>query len=207
MLTYAMLGATYAVAAAAQPGQFQAYLIAMTMAHGWRRTIPVALAPIFSDLPVIALVLFVLTRVPPLFVSGLQLVGGVFLVYLAAGTLRAKTSQGGLAQAGGAVRQTVLKAALVNLLNPNPYIAWALILGPILIGAWRQAPSQGAAFLVAFYVTMVAATALIVVAFGAARAVGPRLARGLQVVSGVALAAFGVYQLWAGSRALWLVSG
>jgi threonine/homoserine/homoserine lactone efflux protein len=203
MLTYTILGATYAFAAAAQPGQFQAYLISQTLSHGWRRAIPITLAPILSDLPIIALVLFVLTRVPPLFLSGLQVVGGLFLIYLAGSALRAaRTPQPPSAASAAPAHRTVLKAALVNLLNPNPYLAWALILGPTLIGAWRQAPGYGIAFLAAFYVTMVLATAVIVLVFSAARSLGPRIARILVGVSAAALGAFGVYQLWSGSTAL-----
>lgn len=203
MATYAILGATYAFAAAAQPGQFQAYLISETLSHGWRRSIPITLAPILSDLPIIALVLFVLTRVPPLFLSGLQFVGGLFLIYLAGSAFRAaRTPQAPSAASAVPAHQTVLKAALVNLLNPNPYLAWALILGPTLIGAWRQAPGHGIAFLAAFYVTMVLATAVIVLAFSAARSLGPRIKHVLVGVSAAALGAFGLYQLWSGSTAL-----
>jgi threonine/homoserine/homoserine lactone efflux protein len=130
-------------------------------------------------------------------------VGGVFLLYLAAQAARvARTVQTPAAPSASPAHQTVLKAALVNLLNPNPYLAWALILGPILIGAWRQAPGHGIVFLVAFYVTMVLATALIVLVFSAARSLGPRIARVLVGVSAAALGAFGLYQLWTGSTAL-----
>ncbi len=203
MTTYAILGATYAFAAAAQPGQFQAYLIAQTLSHGWRRAMPITLAPVLSDLPIVALVLVALTQVPPLFLLGLRIVGGFFLIYLAAQAIRAaRTVQTPSAPLASPAHQTVLKAALVNLLNPNPYLAWALILGPTLIGAWRQAPGNGIAFLVAFYVTMVLATALIVLVFSAARALGPRIARILVGVSAAALGAFGLYQLWTGATTL-----
>ncbi|MDO8836583.1 MAG: LysE family transporter, partial [Vicinamibacterales bacterium] len=94
MTTYAILGATYAFAAAAQPGQFQAYLIAQTLSHGWRRAIPITLAPVLSDLPIVALVLVALTQVPPVFLHGLRVVGGFFLIYLAAQAIRvARTAQ------------------------------------------------------------------------------------------------------------------
>src|SRR5512141_435300 len=121
MLPYLILGSTYAFAAAVQPGQLQAYLIAQTLANGWRRTIPAALAPILSDIPIIALVLLVLTRIPPMFVYLLQLAGGLFILYLAAGAFEswrhyAQPSTGG----DGAAHGTLVKAALVNLLNPNP---------------------------------------------------------------------------------------
>lgn len=203
MLTYLALGATYGFAAAVQPGQFQAYLVSEALAHGWRRTIPIAFAPILSDIPVVTVVLLVLTQVPPLMIHGLQVVGGVFVLFLAWGAFRTWQHAAPTAPAAAApVHQTVLKAALVNLLNPNPYLAWALVLGPILLDAWRQAPSQGVAFAAAFYAAMVAVAAGLVVAVSAAHAFGPRVARGLAGASAVALAGFGLYQLWSGAAAL-----
>ena len=40
MLTYALLGATFAFAAVAQPGPLQAYLIVQAANHGWKLTLP-----------------------------------------------------------------------------------------------------------------------------------------------------------------------
>ena len=94
--SYLLLGATYAFAAAVQPGPFQTYLISSTLTHGWRRTAPAVLAPILSDIPIVCLVLLVLTRVPPLAVELLRLSGGLFVLYLAAG------GGGGLPQVSGA---------------------------------------------------------------------------------------------------------
>ncbi|HSK10438.1 MAG TPA: LysE family transporter [Vicinamibacterales bacterium] len=205
MLSYLIFGASYAFAAAMQPGQLQAYLISRAIANGWRRTLPAALAPLLSDVPVIVLVLIVLTQVPPLFVNVLRLVGGVFLLYLAAGALRAsRAGESELARHAlpATAHRTFLEAVLVNVLNPNPYLGWALVLGPLLLEAWAKSPGAGIALLVAFYVTLVAASAGIVMLFALARSLGPRVARGLLGVSATALAAFGAYQLWAGARAL-----
>jgi threonine/homoserine/homoserine lactone efflux protein len=203
MIVYLVFGMTYGFGAAVQPGQFQAYLISQTLAHGLRRTIPAAFAPILSDAPIICLVLVVLTRVPPLFVSMLQVAGGLFLLYLGSRALAAfrGDKQAAVKQAAPA-HQTVVKAAVVNLLNPNPYLAWALVLGPLLLTAWRQAPANAAALIVSFYLTMVSVTAAIVMVFAAARSRGRRVAHVLLGVSAVALAGFGVYQLWSGSTAL-----
>jgi len=200
---YLVLGATYAFAAAVQPGPFQAYLISSTLAHGWRRTLPAVFAPVLSDIPVVCLVLFVLTQVPPAVVTLLRLAGGLFLLYLAAGAFAAaRSSPVAAAERPAQTSRTVFKAAAVNLLNPNPYLAWSLILGPLLLQAWRAAPAYGIAFLVAFYVTMVASTAAIMIPFARARAMGPRVGRGMLGASALALAAFGLYQLWAGGASL-----
>jgi len=203
VLSYLILGGTYAFAAAVQPGQLQAYLISQTMANGWRRTMPAAFAPILSDIPVIALVLLVLTRLAGLVLPLIQLAGGVFLLYLAWGAFRAARAYAAAVTAPTRPpHRTLLDAVLVNLLNPNPYLGWSLVLGPLLIRAWRQSPATGLAFVAAFYATMVAVTAAIVLVVALARSAGPRIARVLVGLSAVALAGIGIYQLWSGAAAL-----
>ncbi|MCX6550849.1 MAG: LysE family transporter [Acidobacteria bacterium] len=203
MPAYLLLGATYAFAAAVQPGPFQAYLISSTLAHGWRRTLPALLAPILSDIPVICLVLLVLTQVPPLVVILLRLAGGLFLLYLAAGAFTSfRTYHVPPVDGAAAQSRTVLKAAMTNLLNPNPYLAWSLVLGPLLLQAWRANPAYGIGLLMSFYVTMVVSTAVILIPFAGARALGPHVNRAMVGLSAVALAAFGLYQMWAGAASL-----
>jgi threonine/homoserine/homoserine lactone efflux protein len=98
--------------------------------------------------------------------------------------------------------QTLIKAAIVNELNPNPYLSWSLVLGPLLLQAWRTAPAHAVALVASFYVTMIASTAVILVPFAGARTLGPRVGRTMVGISAVALAAFGLYQLWAGGVSL-----
>jgi threonine/homoserine/homoserine lactone efflux protein len=200
VVTYLVLGATYGFAAGAQPGQLQAYLINRAVAHGWRSTLPAALAPILSDAPIICLVLVVLTRVPPLMVSVLQTAGGVFLLYLAWST--AVASSGAQTAPPVSARQTLAKAAVLNLLNPNPYLGWSLVMGPLCLEAWHRAPSNAVALVAAFYGLMVVVSATIVLMFAMARSLGARLSRVCVAISAVALACFGLYQLWAGASAL-----
>jgi threonine/homoserine/homoserine lactone efflux protein len=206
MPAYPLLGATYAFAAVVQPGPFQTYLISSALTRGWRRTVPAALAPILSDVPIVALVLLALTRVPPVAVGALRLAGGAFLLHLAAGAFRAwRDYRAPVPAEPTGTRRTVLKAAAVNLLNPNPYIAWSLVLGPLLLEAWRASPARAAGFLVSFYGTMVATTAVMLVPFAGARALGPRFGRTMLALSAAALAAFGLYQIWAGGSLLLLL--
>lgn len=204
MLRYLILWITYAFAAAAQPGPFQTYIISQSLSKGWRRTLPAALAPLISDWPIILLVLLVLTRLPGWLVPVLQFAGGVFLLYLAAGALKTwrdfDTGKILIDQTG---QQTVLKAVVVNLLNPNPYLAWSLVLGPLLLKGWQEAPSHGIALLAGFYAVMILCTAGIILLFAAARNLGPRVNRVMVGISAVALACFGIYELWSGLGAFW----
>ncbi len=204
MLAYVVFGATYAFAAAVQPGPFQAYLVSETLTRGWRRTLPASLAPLLSDGPVIVLTLVVLTQVSAGLQSGLRCAGGLFLLYLAVGALRTwqRYTPEPAASLAASARRSVLRAALVNLLNPNPYLGWSLVLGPLLLQGWHETPARGVALVVAFYTTMIVSLAAIISLFAAAGSLGPRVGRALVGVSAVALACFGCYELWSGARAL-----
>jgi len=92
----------------------------------------------------------------------------------------------------------VLKAALMNALSPGPYIYWSLVTGPILIRGWREAPFHGIGFLAGFYITIVSSLIAIILVFGTAQKLGPKVNRVLLGISAAALFCFGIYQLWQG---------
>jgi len=97
-----------------------------------------------------------------------------------------------------------LGAALVNALNPGPYLYWSLVAGPVFLAGWRKAPATGIGFLVGFYVAIVVTLAGLVLLFGTARQLGPKVTRALLGISAVALVGFGLYQLWLGISG-WIV--
>ena len=203
LLPFLLQGIGYGFSAAVQPGPFQTYLISQTLLNGWRRTLIAAFAPLVSDGLIILTVLLILTRVPPAFRLALQLAGGAFILYLAGGAFRAWRRFDVAAPPAPAVgQQSLLRAALMNFLNPNPWIFWSLVTGPILIRAWQAAPGKGVAFLAGFYGAMIACLALIIILFGTARQLGPRVSRAAIGISVVALAGFGVYQIVRGISAL-----
>ena len=196
MLKYVAIGGSLAFAAVVQPGPFQAYLLSRVTAIGWRRTLPAALAPLLSDGPIAALALLVLGRLSPGTQSALRLSGGVLLLYLAwSAFLHWHRHCPQPSEQVERVPRTLLEAALVNLLNPNPYLSWALVLGPIVVAAWKEAPSSGVAVVIAFYATMVTMLAALIVLFGSARFLSARSERVLLFISVWILAGLGVYQL------------
>jgi threonine/homoserine/homoserine lactone efflux protein len=204
MIRYLGLGATLGFAAAVQPGPLQTYLITRALAVGWRRAIAAAFAPIASDGPIIVLVLFILTRLPRWMERGLRCAGGVFLLYLAFGAFRSWRRPADSHPTGGAsARQSLLRATLVNLLNPNPYLGWSLVMGPLFLRGWRESPERGAALLLGFYGTIVVCLSGIIVLFALSRNLGPRVSRALVLVSAAALAGLALYQLWMCAAGFW----
>lgn len=214
-LVYLLQGAGFGLAAAAQPGPFMAYLISQTLAHGWRRTLPAALAPLISDGPIIALMLLVLTRLPDSFRVALYLAGGAFILYLARGAYRnwrhypvvLRSAQDADLLSEPGARRSVLHAALMNMLGPGPYLFWSLVTGPVLIQGWREGPPNALAFLAGFYGVMVSCLAGIIVVTGTAAHLGPKVNRALLGASALALALFGCVQLWRGFSLLGLWQG
>jgi threonine/homoserine/homoserine lactone efflux protein len=187
-------GALLGLWAALSPGPFQAYLLAQSIRNGAARTLPVAVVPLTSDPPVIAVVLLALSQVPAGLLRALGAVGGAVVLFLAATTLRGALRPS--AAEAAAPPRGFVRAALLNFTNPNAWIFWSAVGGPVLATAWRERPALGLAFLAGFYVLLTAGNgALVLVAGGAAR-LGPRFQRALAAVSGMALLGFGAWQLW-----------
>ena len=199
MPVYLIQGIGYGFAAAVQPGPFQTYIIAQTLDNGWRNTLLAAFAPLVSDGPIIALVLLVLSQVPEWMQRFLHVASGLFVLYLAANAFIGWRNSGTAGVAAiQSQQQSLLRAAMMNVLSPGPYIYWSLVTGPVLLAGWREAPANGIGFLVGFYVAMILSLAGIIILFGTARRLGPKVNRAMLGMSVVTLACFGFYQLWLG---------
>ena len=195
-----LLGGT----AAAQPGPFQAYLLSQTLEKGWRRTLIAAFAPFISDGPIIFLMLFVLTRTPDWMLTGLQIAGGLFLLFLAFGAFRSFRNAPEMeAVPAEEVKNTnIFHAALMNALSPGPYIFWATITGPILLAGWRESAGHGLSFLFGFYGMLIGGMIGFITLFALAKRLDPNVSRFLSGASAIALLCFGLYQLWQGGGQL-----
>jgi len=123
----------------------------------------------------------------------------LFGLYLVHGTFKFwKNCDPQASQSESTGGQSLFKAALTNILNPNPYIFWTLVTGPILIKGWRETPVNGIGFLAGFYLTFVISLAALIIIFGLASKFGPKFSRVMLGISALALFCFGLYQLWLG---------
>jgi threonine/homoserine/homoserine lactone efflux protein len=195
MIPYILSGITFAFAAAVQPGPFQAYLFSRTLSSGWRRTFPAIFAPLISDGPIIALVLFMLSRIPEGLIVLLRFAGGMFLLYLAWAAFRTWREFNPGSETEPRAKNTLWQAVLVNFFNPNPYLGWSLVMGPMLLQGWRESPPYSIALLGSFYLMMIVTTLGLLLLFDSARQFGDRVRKVLIGLSALALAGFGLYQL------------
>jgi threonine/homoserine/homoserine lactone efflux protein len=143
--------------------------------------------------------LYILQGVGSWFQRFLYIGGGLFLLYLAYGAYKAwKNFDPTIPYIETETQQSILKAALINTLNPNPYIFWSLVTGPILVTGWRETPAYGLGFMAGFYAMMILGFSLVIIVFGSARQLGSRVNRALLGISAIALFCFGLVQLWLG---------
>ena len=199
MFSYLIFGVSFAFAAAVQPGPLQTYIISQTLKKGWRPTLPAAFAPLISDIPILILALFLLSTMPAGFVNILRIAGGMFLIYLSYKSFKSwQKFDSDKTDFIESEQQTLLNAVFVNLLNPAPYLGWSLIMGPLFLKGWRLAPTNGIALVAGFYFTMVLTLMGIIILFGFARKLGPKVSKVLIGLSSIVLFIFGIYQLFLG---------
>ncbi len=194
MLVFLVQGLALGIAAASQPGPFQAYLLNRTLRFGWKRTVPAAFAPLISDGPIIILMAVLLTQAPAWLLTGLRIAGGLFLFYLALNAYRSGKASHAVKTIPSS-RQSILHAACMNLLNPNPYIFWAAVAGPILLQGWKESPGYGVSFLIGFYGALIGGFVLFSAFCAAAGRLGPRATRWMGLGSALVLFGFGLFMV------------
>jgi hypothetical protein len=90
--------------------------------------------------------------------------------------------------------ETLLKAAIMNILGPGPWLFWSLINGPNLIRIWKISFWWGLGYLASFYGVFILSNIALIFLFSGVRHLGEQVRRVLLLVSALVLAGFAVYQ-------------
>jgi threonine/homoserine/homoserine lactone efflux protein len=204
MLEYLLIGASFALAAGLQPGPLQAFFLSRVTEDGWRRTLPAAFAPLISDGPIALVALTLLSYLPDAFRDLLQLAGGVVLLFFAWSSLRAWKNYQEVKEESQSGPKTILQATLVNLLNPNSYLGWSLVLGPAVLAAWNEGPRFAVLLILSFYITMISVSMVLIILMGKTLTLRSEARRSLILVSALLLAGLGIYFI---SLAGWNLAG
>lgn len=202
MLALIAQGSAFGFTAGTSFGPLHTLLMTVTLTWGWRQGLLIVLSPLLTDLPIIAVMLFVLDRMPPAVLDMIRVIGGLAVLWIAWGVWRQFRAGVTIVPATDAPeqlsRQTILKGMTVNFLNPGPYIFWGTITGPILLEGLQQSVLHGLVFIVAFYGTFLGIMAAFVILFDRLRTLDPRITQALSLVSVVVLVALGASLLWDG---------
>lgn len=186
-----LFGLTIGWAAGISPGPLNLLVVQSALRSGASAGALVAMAPLVTDSPIVALSLVVAATVPDAVLTGLSLLGGLYLVWLGIVEWRSSVDTVTIDSAPGS---HLRRGVLANLLSPHPWLFWLTVGGPTTVTAWERTPAAAVGFVAAFFVILVGVKVTIAVVVARA---GSRLSdRGQRVagrIGGVALAVVGVF--------------
>lgn len=136
------------------PGPLLTLVITETLKHGFKEGAKVSLAPLLTDLPIVAsavVLLHFLADIRPL-LGAMAFGGAAFLTYLAWESIRFKGA--GVAQVPRQPRG-LRKGVIANFLNPSPYLFWVSIGAPLVLKAADIGYGSAAAFIGGFYLFLI----------------------------------------------------
>lgn len=199
-----LIGWSLGLAAGITPGPLLTLVITTTLQRGVKAGLAVASAPLWSDAPVIAVSLWLVSSLSPMFLGGIGLVGGAFVIFLGFEALwRVRHPVQVEGQDEAKAPRDLLKGALVNLLSPGPWLFWLTVGGPLTVSFWRQSSWRGLGFGAAFYLAIVGSKAVlaVLVARGRQRLDGLGY-RVVLIACGLLMIGLGITLGWDGWQAL-----
>jgi threonine/homoserine/homoserine lactone efflux protein len=168
MLSFLITGTILGLSAGIAPGPLLALVISETLQHDTRAGVKVALAPILTDLPIIIITLFILSRISHFHsvLGVISFIGGFFILYLGIENIRTKGIQ---VEIKRDTPRSLQKGILVNALSPHPYLFWFSVGGPTTIKAMGLGPTPAVSFILSFYILLVGSKILLAMLVGKSR--------------------------------------
>ena len=146
-LSYFLTGIMFGLGAGLTPGPLMTLVFTETLKHGTKEGLKVSMAPLITDLPIILLSIFLLSKIADfdLVIGIISLIGAGYIIFLG---FQSITFKGVELSDTHAAPKSIRKGILANIFNPNPYVFWVSVGAPIIIKA--MGVSTGAAFLFLF---------------------------------------------------------
>lgn len=153
-------GCVLGLAAGVTPGPTTAVLVAQTIRFGFADGTKVAIVPLLTDAPMIALSVLLVGQLASVesALGAVTLLGAAFLIYLAVESFRIQGIEAG---DENVQPRSIRKGFMANLLNPHPYIFWFVIGAPTLLKAWTAGWEAAVSFIAGFYFCLVGSKILI----------------------------------------------
>ena len=149
-----LFGIVVGLAAGLSPGPLITLVVSETLKNGTKEGIEVAISPLISESPIILFVLLILSSVGGNFLvlGAISLIGALFLIYLGLSNLRADVKESRKHLGGNGA---LLSGVTTNLLNPNTYMFWLTIGGPMILDSTQVDISMAIFFVIGFYTMLV----------------------------------------------------
>jgi threonine/homoserine/homoserine lactone efflux protein len=168
MFTFLTTGAVLGLSAGFAPGPLLALVISETLQHDMKAGMKVALAPIITDLPIIAFSLLILANLARFqnILGIISIIGAGFIFSLGIKNFRIR---GVHIAAENGQQRSLLKGILVNFLSPHPYLFWLTVGGPTTVKAMNLNLLAAAGFILSFYLLLVGSKIFLAIVTGRSR--------------------------------------
>jgi threonine/homoserine/homoserine lactone efflux protein len=151
-VTELLAGLSLGLGAGLVPGPLLALVVTSSLQQGFGAGVRVAIAPLLTDLPIVTLAVWLVASLSPAMVRWVGVLGGVVVVGVGIQMVwRSPVVDDAAPPSGG----DLVRAMIVNLANPHPWIFWVVAGAPLLVSAWHRAPGLAVAFLAGFYLLLV----------------------------------------------------
>ena len=200
-MSYILLGLSLGLSAGLAPGPLLALVIQRTLRYGVASGLRIAIAPLITDFPIVILALLIISRLPEIYLNAMMALGGAFVLWLAFEAWRDAADITPENAGTASIQQDLLRGAMINFLNPHPYLFWGAVGAPLVVRAWNQNPWHAIGFITTFYALLVGSKVVLALILGRVRHLPPhRYHRLMQFTSLLLLAAGGfmLYAAWQG---------
>ena len=168
MIKYLTTGIILGLSAGFAPGPLLTLVITESLQHGIIAGIKVALAPVLTDVPIIALTLILLSKLSNFhgLLGIISILGGLLILYLGYESIRIK---GVTLDFDDVEPKSLRKGIMVNVLNPHPYLFWLGVGAPTVMKAMDHGILAASAFVGSFYILLVGSKMLLAMLVGRSR--------------------------------------
>ena len=165
MLHFLILGSVLGLSAGLAPGPLLVMVITETLQHDIKSGVKVALAPIVTDVPIIAFAFFAVSMTGdfPYALGFISIAGGFFVLSMSVESIRIKGVNLDLDKQPP---RSLVKGILANVLSPHPYVFWFGVGVPIMSKALNQNLASVLVFILGFYVFLVGSKIVLAVLVG-----------------------------------------
>ncbi|MDA8405049.1 MAG: LysE family translocator [Desulfobacteraceae bacterium] len=162
MISFLVAGIILGFSAGVAPGPLLALIIAETLQHNLKAGIKVALSPIITDLPIVLVTLFILTRLvhSQTVLGAISICGGFFIFWMGWQNIRITSVN---IQIESAKKNSLKKGIIANFFSPHPYLFWLSVGAPATVRAMNHSIFAAMAFIGGFYVFLVGSKIVIAI--------------------------------------------
>ncbi len=168
MISALTTGILFGLSSGLAPGPLLALVVTQTLKHDAKEGMKVAAAPLLTDLPIILVSGFILTRFLNYrsILGGISLAGGLYVLYLAYESLKTKPLTLSIPETEP---RSFRKGWWVNTLSPHPYLFWITVGVPFILKLEGQRLLLPVMFVLSFFVALVGSKMLVAFFVGKSR--------------------------------------